>query len=143
MITLAILNAMNADGVGGLTKNKDFFWEELPLLNQGKPAEGVWLVTRSGDASMSPKKLNLKTTVDFYVAFKNKAKTEVVQKAILDWLIDRRSICELSGSIDGTTYGYKFSNVRILPTTTPENVGANENGMIVKLASALLTYDED
>ena len=142
MITLAILNAMNADSVAGLVKDEDFFWEENPIKD-GKYAEGVWLVTRSGDASMSPKKLNLKSTVDFYVAFANKTKTEVVLQAILDWLIANPTICQLSGSVDGTNYSYSFSNIRIKPTTTPENAGVTENDLIVKLASAQLVYDED
>ena len=142
MITLAILNAMNADSVAGLVKDEDFFWEENPIKD-GKYAEGVWLVTRSGDASMSPKKLNLKSTVDFYVAFANKTKTEVVLQTILDWLIANPTICQLSGSVDGTNYSYSFSNIRIKPTTTPENAGVTENDLIVKLASAQLVYDED
>lgn len=141
MITLAILNAMNEAQVGDLTKNKDFFWEEMPLRVEGKPARGVWLVTRGGDASNSPKGLNLKTTVDFYVAFGNKAQTEIVHQAILDWLIANPCICELSGSIGGT-YSYQYSNIRIRPTSTPENVGTTENGEVVKVASALLTYDK-
>lgn len=143
MITLAILNAMAQDNVAELTKNEDFFWEENPIKEDGSYAEGVWLVTRSGDASMSPKKLNLKSTVDFYVAFANKTKTEIVQREILNWLIAHPAICSLSGSVDGTNYSYSFSNIRIRPTTTPENAGVTENDLIVKLASAQLTYDED
>ena len=45
----------------------------------------------------------------------------------------------MSGSVGGTTY--KFTNVRIRPATTPENYGATENGLIVKIASADLVYD--
>lgn len=142
MITLALLNAMNDASVAGLTKNEDFFWEEVPLQKSGKPARGVWLVTRGGDASNSPKGLNLKTTVDFYVAFGNKTQTEVVHQQILDWILENPSICSLSGSV-GDKYYYSYSNLRIRPTLTPENVGMDENGAIVKVASALLTYDKD
>lgn len=142
MITLAILKKIAEDGVAGLTKDKDFFWEEVPLQKDGKPAQGVWLVTRGGNAN-SPKGINLKTTVDFYVAFANKAKTEVVHREILDWIRRNLAICELRGSVDGTTYSYAYSNVRVRPTTTPENEGATENGLIVKMASASLVYDED
>lgn len=127
--------------VAELTKSKDFFWEEMPIQVEGKPAKGVWLVTRGGDASNSPKGLNLKTTVDFYVVFGNKARTEVVHQQILDWLIANPSICELSGSIGGSYY-YNYSNIRIRPTSTPENMGTTENGEVVKVASALLTYDK-
>lgn len=141
MITLAIFKQLVEDGVASLTKDKDFFWEEAPLQKDGKPAQGVWLVTRGGTVT-SPKKLNLRTTVDFYVAFANKTKTEVVHRQILDWINANLSICSLRGSVDGTTYGYNYMNVRVRPTTTPQNDGATENGLIVKVASAQLVYDD-
>lgn len=141
MITLALLNQMVADRVGDLVKNKDFFWEEMPLQKDGKPAQGVWIVTRPGSSS-GHGKLNLKTTADFYVAFSNKAKTEVIHKAIRDYLAQNLCFCELSGSIDGTSYTYSFTNVRLRGATTPQNDGATENGLIVKVASVELVYDE-
>ena len=140
MITLALFEQMADDGVGELTRNTDFFWEEMPLQSSGKPANGVWLVTRGGDATRSPKGMNLKTTVDFYVAFGNKVKTESVQKAILDYFLENQCFCELSGSVGGTSYDYK--NVRVRATTTPQNDGVTENGLIVKMASYQLVYDE-
>lgn len=142
MITLALLNQMVADGVGGLTKNKDFFWEEMPVSKDGKPAQGVWLITRPGTNSGRNGK-NLRTTADFYVAFGNKAKTEVVHKAIRDYLTRNLCFCELSGNIDGTSYSYEFKNVRLRGATTPQNDGVTENGLIVKVASVELVYDEN
>lgn len=140
MITTAIFRKMADDQVAGLVKDSDFFLEEAPLQHDGQPATGVWLVTRGGDASMSPKKLNLKTTIDFYVAFENKIKIEATHQAILDWIIANRSICELGGSVGGTTYA--FSNVRLRPATTPENAGVTENGLLVKVASCSVIYDQ-
>lgn len=139
MITLAILEKMVEDELADLTIDKDLFWEEAPLQKNGKPAQGVWLVTRGGSAQNNPKGLNLRSTVDFYVAFNNKPKTEYVQQQILQWILDNRFFCYMSGSVGGTTY--KFTNVRIRPATTPENYGATENGLIVKIASADLVYD--
>lgn len=139
MITLALFEKMAEDNVANLIKNKNFYWEEIPLQSDGSPAEGVWLVTRQGDLSMSHKGLNLRSTVDFYVAFSNKVKTEQTHLAILEWLLHNKCICKLSGSVGGTTYNY--SNVRIRPTASPENGGATGNGTIVKIASAQLVYD--
>lgn len=139
MITLGLFEQMAQDGVAGLTRNKDFFWEEMPLQCDGSPAQGVWLVTRQGDLSTSQNGLNLVSIVDFYVGFSNKVRTEAVHTAILQWLLQNKCICGLSGTVGGTTYSY--SNVRIRPTTTPENGGATENGTIVKIASARLVYD--
>lgn len=140
MITLALFRQMAEDGVAGLVKDENFFWEEMPLQKNGKPAQGVWIVTRSGDSSNSPSGLNLKNTVDFFVAMANKAQTELVQSEILDYLMANSCFCELSGSVGDISYSY--SNVRVRPVTTPQNDGVTENGLIVKMASAQLTYDK-
>ena len=139
MITLALLEQMVSDNVADLEIDKNCFWEQAPLQKDGSPATGVWLVTRGGNASNSPKGLNLRSTVDFYVALANKPKTEEVHQEILEWLIMNPCICELSGSVGGTTY--KFTNIRIRPTTTPENVVVTQNNLVVKIASAQLVYD--
>lgn len=139
MITLALLKQMVDDGVADLEIDKNCFWEQAPLQANGKPASGVWLVTRGGNASNSPKGLNLRSTVDFYVALANKPKTEAVHQEILEWIISNPCFCELVGSVGGTTYS--FSNVRIRPTTTPQNFVVTENNLVVKIASAELVYD--
>lgn len=139
MITLALFEKMATDEVAGLVRNDGFYWEEAPLQQNGKPASGVWLVTRGGSAQNSPKGLNLRTTVDFYVAYKNKIKTEKTHLAILNWLIANRGICEMSGQVYGESY--EFHNIRINPVQTPQNDGVTENGLIVKVASAEIIYD--
>lgn len=139
MITLALFEKMATDGVAGLERNKDFFWEEAPLQKNGKPASGVWIVTRGGSAQDSPKGLNLRTTVDLYVAYANKIQTEKTHLAILNWIIANKGFCELQGTIYGESYD--FHNVRIRPVQTPQNDGITENGLIVKVASAELVYD--
>lgn len=139
MITLALLKQMVEDGVADLVIDKNCFWEQAPLQANGKPASGVWLVTRGGNASNSPKGLNLRSTVDFYVALANKPKTEAVHQEILEWIISNPCFCELVGSVGGTIYS--FSNVRIRPTTTPQNFVVTENNLVVKIASAELVYD--
>lgn len=139
MITLAILEQMEADNVAGLVIDQNAFWEQAPLQKDGQPASGVWLVTRGGSAMNSPKGLNLHSTVDFYVALANKPKTEAVHKQILDWILANPCFCELTGSVGGTSYN--FSNVRIRPTTTPQNFVVTQNNLVVKIASAELVYD--
>lgn len=140
MITYAIFRQMLKDEVGGLTENKDFFLEEVPGQKEGKPANGVWLVTRPGNISNSRKGLNLKTTIDFYVATNNKIKTEAIHRDIRQYFEAKLCFCSLNGSIGDTSYN--FSNVRVRPTSTPQNVGATENNLIVKVASVELVYDE-
>lgn len=139
MITLALFEQMVQDGVANLTRNKDFFWEEIPGQHDGKPANGAWLVTRADNVSNTHKGLNLRTTVDFFVVTENKVKTERILQEIRQYITKQLCFCELSGSIGGTDYHYY--NVRIRPATTPANEGA-VNNMIVKMASATLVYDE-
>ena len=139
MITLALLKQIVNDGVADLVIDQNCFWEQAPLQKDGSPASGVWLVTRGGNASNSPKGLNLHSTVDFYVALANKPKTEEVHRQILQWMIKNPCICELSGSVGGTNYS--FTNIRIRPTTTPQNFVITQNNLVVKIASAELVYD--
>lgn len=139
MITLALLEQMVDDGVANLVIDQNCFWEQAPLQKDGSPASGVWLVTRGGNAMNSPKGLNLRSTVDFYVALANKPKTEAVHQEILQWIITHPCICEMSGSVGGVTYS--FTNVRIRPTTTPQNFVVTQNNLVVKIASAELIYD--
>lgn len=139
MITLALLKQMVDDGVADLKIDQNCFWEQAPLLKDGSPASGVWLVTRGGNAMNSPKALNLHSTVDFYVALANKPKTESVHQKILEWLIKNPCICELVGNVGGTAYS--FANVRIRPTTTPQNFVVTQNNLVVKIASAEIIYD--
>lgn len=138
MITLALLKQMANDRVADLTIDKNLFWEEMPLQKDGKPASGVWIVTRGGGAG-DAKGRNERSTVDFYVALANKPKTEAVHQSILRWIINNRCFCELSGNVGDTAYSFK--NVRLRPTTTPQNYGSTENGLIVKIASAEVIYD--
>lgn len=149
MITLALYQQMLKDGVANLHEgqregdeddNRNFFWEEAPLQVDGNPASGVWLISRGGDISQSRKNLNLRTTVDFYIATKDKVTTEEIHQEIRKYLTKTLCFCELKSDGD---IKYHFSNVRLRPASTPENGGATENGLIVKIASCLLVYDDD
>lgn len=139
MIAIAILKQMEADHVAALTADRDFFYEELPLQHNGEPAQGVWIVTRGGSAQNTPKGHNLKTTLDFYIAYQNKANADAVLAEIAAWIRANRCICELSGSVGSNLYS--FYNVRLAPATTPMNNGATTNGNIIKLTSANVVYD--
>ena len=139
MITLAILKQLTDDNIAGLVIDKNCFWEQAPLQRDGNPASGVWLVTRGGNASSSPKGFNLHSTVDFYVALANKPKTEAVHQQILEWIIKNPCFCKLVGSFGGINYYYE--NVRIRPATTPQNFVVTQNNLVVKIASAEIIYD--
>lgn len=145
MITYALLRkmaddvAVDFDEFHGLVIDKNCYWEQAPLRANGDPAHGVWVITRGGNAANSPKGYNLRSTVDFYVALPNRIMAEKVHQEILLWLIENPCFCELSGDIGGVSY--RFDNIRVRPTTTPQNYLITENDLIVKVASADIIYD--
>lgn len=139
MIAAALIYEMETEQVADLEIDNNFFWEEMPLQKNGQPAQGVWIVTRGGNMDNSIKGLNLASTLDIYVAFSSKAKTEAVHQEIQTWLSKTKYFCKLQGSIGGTTYS--FNNIRLRPTTTPQNYGSTENGLIVKVSSVDVFYD--
>ena len=139
MIAYAILKQITED-IEGFELDTNCFYEELPLSSGGKPAQGVWVVTRGGSIRNTAKGLNQRATLDFYVAFANKIQTDSAHQAISKWLRDNPTICELEGQVSKGTYD--FTNIRLFPTSTPQNFGATENGVIVKFASVDVIYDE-
>lgn len=137
MITAAILTKM-AEDIEGITIDQNAFWEELPLMKNGKPAQGVWIVTRGG-WDTNAKGINNQTTADIYVAYNDKSKTEAIHAQISARIRAHLAICELSGTIGDSRYD--FTNIRIRPATTPSESGITANGNIVKIASATVYYD--
>lgn len=138
MITAAILIAM-ANDITGLTIDENAFWEELPLQKDGKPAQGLWIVTRGGYQT-NAKGINNRTIADIYVAIPDKTKTEATHEQVSAWIRSHPTICELRGAIGDSRYN--FENIRIRPATTPSEYGATANGAIVKLASAEIYFDK-
>ena len=140
MITYAIMKAIADAGAAGLTIDKDFYWEQEPLQANGKPAQGAWLLSRGGSNVDTTKGLNQRVTIDIYVAYNDKTKTEATLKAIADWIRNNRIICALNGTASGSSYA--FTNIRITPATTPQNVGLNAtNGQVIKTVSADIVFD--
>lgn len=139
MITAALAIQMDAQSVANLKLDESLFWEEMPLLLDGKPAQGAWLTTRGGTAANSPKGINLSETIDIYVMLVNKMATEAAHQRILEWLNSTRYFCKLSGTVGGVAFEYH--NIRLRPTTTPQNYALTHNGMVVKVASVEVFYD--
>ena len=139
MITLAIMKQMEADGVAGLEIDKGFYWEEAPLQKDGNPAQGVWIVTRGGSSINTPHGKNQATTIDFFIAYNDKTKTEATAAAIAEWIRANLGICKLSGTAGSSQYA--FENIRLRQTTTVANYGVTQNGIIVKAISAQVYYD--
>lgn len=140
MITTALFKKM-ADDLAEV--GSEWFYEHMGLSPNDEITEGVWIVTRGGSISNS-KGLSLSETIDIYVAFNDKVRTEAEHMRINRWLIENKGICELSGvftDAQGVDYPYAFENIRIVPTSTPSNNGLTTTGLVVKVASANVIYD--
>lgn len=137
MITLSILKSLANAGFG--TIDTDLFLEEASLNSEGKPKNGVWIVTRGSSVS----RLNTEIqSFDIYSRYANKLTGHKKLEDILEWLREAYGdVCTLPAVAPYTTQAYK--NVRIMPTSSIENAGSDENGLIVRVISFDIYYTKE
>ena len=133
MISLAILTAMQAAGIG--TIDEDMFWEEMPLNESGSNQEGIWLVTRGSDLNNDA--ANYHQTFDIYCVYNDKVVQEQKMREVLSFM-EQFNSCDLDC---GDVSSEAFTNVRIRPVAQPQNAGINTNGWSIKFASGEVYYD--
>ena len=136
MIALHILQLLEDEGFG--TIDTDLFFEEAPLDGQGKPKQGCWIVERGTDVNRLSHQVQ---NFDIYSRYTNKLTGYQKLEAILNYLQEAYGeVCELP-----TVTGYSstvYTNVRIEPTSSVENVGVDENGKVVRSISGIVRYDK-
>lgn len=137
MVTLHVAQLLADEGFGIL--DQDIFWEEAALDSSGNPKEGIWIVTRG--ASISRFNLDIQS-FDIYARFANKLTTHSKLQSILDyfWNIQGEN-CTLP-----TVPPYseeQYTNVRIFPTSSIENVGSDDQEKIVKVISGEIRYKKE
>ncbi len=135
MIALNILKLLEQEGFG--TIDTDLFFEEAPLDQQGKPKQGVWIVERGTDVN---RLIHQTQNFDIYSRYANKLTGYRKLEDIFDYLQRAYGeVCELP-----TVPPYSdtvYTNVRIQPTSSVENVGTDENGKVVRSISGVIRYD--
>lgn len=137
MVTLHLLKLLEDEGFGVIDTN--LFWEEVPLDSNGDPLDGVWIVTRGTEISRT----NVgQQAFDIYARYANKLTTAGKLEDILNYLQEAYGeVCELP---DVPPYSASvYSNVRIEPVSSVENVGTDENEKIVKLISGIIRYNKE
>lgn len=129
MISISILKALEEAGFG--TIDVDLFLENAPLNSSGKPKNGLWIVTRGSGIS----RLNTEIqSFDIYSRYANKLTGHQKLDSVLEWLRESYSdVCDLPAVPPHTTQAY--NNVRIFPSSSVENVGVDENGLVVRVIS--------
>ena len=135
MITLHLAQWLEDEGFG--TLDTDIFWEEVPLSN-GKPKDGMWVVTRSPGVT----RLNVGIqNFDIYARYSNKLETAQKLEAILNRLQEAYGdVCTLPTVPPHSLTEY--TDVMIEPTSGVDNVGSDEQDKIVKVISGTIHYKE-
>ena len=136
MITLNILKLLEEEGFG--TLDVDLFYEEVPLGSDGKPKQGIWIVTRPSD--VSPRNVRVQQ-FEIYSRYTNKLTGATKLEAILDYF-ERTKVqpCELPVATPYSSTVY--TNVRINPLGSIESVGFDENGKLVRAISGEVRYNK-
>lgn len=130
MISLHIAKLLEDEGFG--TLDSDIFWEDMPLDSDGNPKEGIWVVPRGLEVSRfnsSPQ------AIDIYSRYSNKLTGSQKLQDILEFLREAYdTVCELPTVPPYSTTEYV--NVQIVPTSSIENVGSDEQDKVVRVVSA-------
>lgn len=137
MISLHIAKQLADQGFG--TLDQDIFWEENPLDESGEPKDGVWVLSRGSAVD----RFHVKTQAfDIYSRYTDKIQGSKKLEDILLYLQEAfGEVCELPEVPPYSNISY--SNVRITPSSSVENVGTDENGKIVRLISGSVQYNRD
>lgn len=135
MISLHISKWLEDEGFG--TLDQDIFWEEVPLDPNGKPYDGIWVVTRGSALN----RFNTTTQqFDIYSRYANKITGSLKLEQILEKIMEAYGdVCTLP-----TVPPYSlaiYDNVRLRPVSGIENVGSDAQDKIVRVISAEVQYN--
>lgn len=136
LVSLHILKLLENNGFG--TIDTDLFWEDIPLDSNGKPKEGVWIVTTG---SAVDRFVVTKESFDIYARYSNKLTSATKLESILHFLQTAYdTVCDLPTVPPYSTAEY--FNVRIKPTSSIEQVGFDEQGRLVRLISGQIQFNK-
>lgn len=135
MISLHIAKWLEDEGFG--TLDQDIFWEEVALDPNGKPYDGIWVVTRGSALN----RFNTTTQqFDIYSRYANKLTGSLKLEQILEKIMEAYGdVCTLP-----TVPPYSltiYDNVRLRPVSGIENVGSDAQDKIVRVISAEVQYN--
>lgn len=135
MITLSLLQFLENNNLG--TVDTDLFWQKLSLKDEkGEPAKGIFIVDLGQSANRGERK---HLRYELYSRGKNDVEGLARLQEIIDFLDRSFSNCTLPACplVAGSN---SYTNVTIMPLSTPTNVGEDENGRIIWSATGVLIY---
>ena len=129
MITLSLLQHLENNGFG--TVDKDLFWQKLSINKDGIFIADLGQAQDRGGRRFQRYELYSrgKSDIDGYQKL----------KAIIDFLNDSYDTCILPACplVSGSE---SYSNITIMPLSTPTNIGENQNGRIIWSATGTIIY---
>lgn len=127
---------MSDDGFG--TVNQDLQMGVIPLNTQREPRNGIAVISRGSAVTRTQIEIQ---AVDFYVRNTNPLKASQTAQEILEYLKESfADICELPPLTGYTTDSYR--NVTIIPTSSVEFVGVDDNGGHSFVVSGEVRYEK-
>lgn len=137
MITLHLAKLLEEQGFG--TLDTDIFWEDMPIDSSGNAIDGLWIVPRGAPIN----RFNVCVQpFDIFSRYSNKLTGSQKLESILEyiWSIQGEN-CNLP-TVDPYSAN-QYTNVRIFPTSSIENVGADEQDKIVRVISGEIRYKKE
>lgn len=129
MITLSLLQFLANNGFG--TVDIDLFWEKLSLNKNGIFIKSIGQAQERGQRRTQ--------RYEIYSRGSNDVNGYERLKAIIDFLNDSYDNCVLP-KCPLVASSEEYSNVTILPLSTPTNIGEDGNGRTIWSASGELNY---
>lgn len=134
MISLSLAKWLADEGFG--TLDDDIFWEEAALDANGKPKDGIWVVTRGAIVT----RFSTSQGFDIYSRFTNKLSGSQKLEAILERLQEAYGdVCTLP-AVEPYS-GTQYENVRLFTVTGIENVGTDDQDKVVRVISGMVQFN--
>ena len=135
MITLNLMQLLANKGYGKI--GTDLFYQKAPVVN-GVEKEGMWIVDRPSATTRRNVKVQ---QFDIYSRYTDPVTGAQKLQAILNYLESTvTKPCTLPNVSGYTTPTY--TNIRLTPLTSLENVGVDETGKIVRVISGEIRYNK-
>ena len=128
MITIALLKFLEEHHIG--TIDKDLFWQNI-----GTDAEGLYIVNIGQAQARGSRRVQ---RYEIYVRNKSKLNGLKMLEDVIELINNSYSECTLPAVAE---YGvHSYSNITLMPLSTPTRVGEDANGRIIWSTSGNIIY---
>lgn len=131
MVTLHILQLLQDNGFG--TIDTDLFWEKLPLNKAG-----VAIYSRGGAVTYGKRKIG--QNFDLYSRGTSDLRGADKLEKIQEFFAEEYTVCTLPTTAKSLK---EYKKCRIVPTSTVQNQGIDENDRVIFVTSAQIIYEKD